>query len=56
LGLAKFIKKHAEHLEVPDDAVNGLILTLLKNVQPDAQQTAVSMGCQSEAAFSKVSD
>jgi hypothetical protein len=32
-----------ERLELPPDLANGLIFTLMKNVQPDTQRTTVSM-------------
>lgn len=32
-----------KHLEIPPDAANGLLFTLLKNVDPSAPETTVSM-------------
>src|SRR5690242_11050892 len=39
-GKDKWTRKH---LDVPGDTSNGLMLTLVKNVRPDAPQTTVSM-------------
>ena len=36
-------KVATEHLDLPPDAANGLVLTLLKNIRSDASQTKVSM-------------
>jgi hypothetical protein len=36
-------KVAAERMKLPPDVANGLILTLLKNVRPDAPRTTVSM-------------
>jgi hypothetical protein len=36
-------KALAEHVDLPSDAANGMILTLLKNIQPAARLTTVSM-------------
>jgi hypothetical protein len=36
-------KVAAEHLDLPPDLANGLLLTLLKNILPTAPQTTVSM-------------
>lgn len=36
-------KVAAERLKLPPDLANGMILTLLKNIRPDAQRTTVSM-------------
>ena len=33
----------AQHLDLPPDVCNGLILTLMKNIAPDAPSTTVSM-------------
>jgi hypothetical protein len=33
----------AEHLDLPADVANGVILTLLKNIRPDVPSTTVSM-------------
>jgi|SRR6266850_2006809 len=32
-----------EHLDLPSDVANGMVLTLLKNIHPDTPQTKVSM-------------
>jgi hypothetical protein len=37
------VKVDEEHLDLPPDAANGLLLVLLKNVSPDAKETRVSM-------------
>ena len=39
-GKAKTV---AEHLELPADVANGMVLTLIKNLKPDTPQTTVSM-------------
>jgi hypothetical protein len=36
-------KVTTDHLGLPVDVANGMVLTLLKNIPPDAQQTKVSM-------------
>jgi hypothetical protein len=36
-------KTHDERLKLPPDVANGLILTLLKNIPPDAPKTTLSM-------------
>jgi hypothetical protein len=36
-------KVASERLKLPPDLANGLVLTLLKNIRPDAPQTEVSM-------------
>jgi hypothetical protein len=36
-------KVEAEHLELPPDLANGMILTLLKNVRPSAPPASLSM-------------
>jgi hypothetical protein len=36
-------KVEAEHLDLPPDVANGLLLTLLKNIPPDAAETRVSL-------------
>src|SRR5579862_6044226 len=36
-------KADDEHVDLPPDAANGLLLTLLKNIPPDEPQTTVSM-------------
>ena len=36
-------KVEAEHLELPPDVANGMILTLLKNVRPNAPPASLSM-------------
>jgi hypothetical protein len=36
-------KDESEKLDVPEDAANGLMLNLVKNVAPETQQTTVSM-------------
>jgi hypothetical protein len=36
-------KVEAEHLDLPPDVANGLLLTLLKNIAPDAAETTVSL-------------
>jgi hypothetical protein len=36
-------KVATEHLDLPPDVANGLVLTLLKNIRSDASQTKVSM-------------
>src|SRR6185295_15056245 len=36
-------KTHDEQLKLPPDVANGLILTLLKNIPPDAPKTTLSM-------------
>jgi hypothetical protein len=36
-------KVTTDHLDLPVDVANGMVLTLLKNIRPDAQQTKVSM-------------
>jgi hypothetical protein len=36
-------KQIDEHMELPDDLANGLVLTLLKNLDPKAATTTVSM-------------
>jgi hypothetical protein len=35
-------KVETDHLDLPPDLANGLILTLLKNIRPDAAETKVS--------------
>src|SRR5258708_35833743 len=32
-----------EHLKMPSDVANGMVLTILKNIQPDTAQMKVSM-------------
>jgi hypothetical protein len=36
-------KVTSQHLDLPPDVANGLVLTLLKNIQPSVPQTTVSM-------------
>ncbi len=36
-------KTHEEQMSLPEDLANGIMLTLLKNIAPDAASTAVSM-------------
>ena len=36
-------KVQTEKLDIPEDAANGLILNLLKNIEPEATQTTVSL-------------
>jgi hypothetical protein len=36
-------KVTTDHLDLPLDVANGMVLTLLKNIRPDVQQTKVSM-------------
>jgi hypothetical protein len=36
-------KTESEHLDMPDDLANGIIITLLKNVQPTAAPTELSL-------------
>lgn len=35
-------KVETDHLDLPPDLANGLVLTLLKNIRPDAAETKVS--------------
>jgi hypothetical protein len=35
-------KVHTEHLDLPPDLANGLILTILKNIRPDTPETKLS--------------
>ena len=36
-------KVTTDHLDLPVDVANGMVLTLLKNIHPDVQETKVSM-------------
>jgi hypothetical protein len=36
-------KVTTDHLDLPVDLANGMVLTLLKNIHPDVQETKVSM-------------
>jgi hypothetical protein len=36
-------KDRTEHIELPEDVSNGMILTLLKNIPPSTPETNVAM-------------
>jgi hypothetical protein len=49
-------KTTTEHLDLPSDLANGMVLTLLKNLPPDAQEPKVSGSGHSEATNCEARD